>query len=75
MGFRYTTSSLATRFDLTGYVQNLRDGRVRVVVEGAKAELDRFLGVVSDRMGQYIDDTSEETSPATGEFEDFGVRF
>lgn len=34
---------IAKAFDLRGYVRNLPDGRVKIVAEGSKADLERFL--------------------------------
>jgi len=74
VGFRYTARHIAGRFRVTGYVQNLPDGRVRLVTEGAAAEVDRFLAALAAEMIDNIDGQNDETSPATGEFSDFEVR-
>jgi acylphosphatase len=74
VGFRYTTERIAAGFDVTGYVQNMADGRVRVLGEGDAGELDRFLGEVRAQMAQYIREVQSEISPATGEFDDFEIR-
>ena len=75
VGFRYTARRIASRFDVTGYVQNLTDGRVLLVAEGRPDELDRFLGAVRSGLGDYIRDTSEETSPAAGRFGHFDIQY
>lgn len=75
VGFRYTTRRLATRFQVTGYVKNLPDGRVLVVVEGAAGELQRFLDAVAREMGHYIDEQQETVRSATGGFNGFEVRY
>jgi len=41
-GYRARVVALARGFGLTGFVQNLPDGRVEVVAEGEKADLERF---------------------------------
>lgn len=74
VGFRYTTRNIASRFRVTGFVQNLPDGRVRLVVEGVKAEVDRFLGAVTAEMADNIHGQDDETGRATGEFANFSVR-
>ncbi len=74
VGFRYTTRDIAKRFGVTGFVQNLPDGRVRLVAEGAKAEVERFIAAVAGGMADYIHGHDEETSAATGEFPNFSVR-
>ncbi len=42
VGFRYTTKSVATGFEVTGMVRNLADGRVELIAEGARGELEGF---------------------------------
>jgi acylphosphatase len=73
VGFRYTARAAAAGYDVTGYVQNLSDGRVRVVVEGESDEVERFLADVADRMSGYIRHVDMHKSSATGEFPDFTV--
>jgi acylphosphatase len=75
VGFRYTARRIASRFPVTGYVQNLPDGQVRIVVEGSPLTLDRFLAAVEAEMGHFIEDASPTIRPATGEFRQFDVRY
>jgi acylphosphatase len=74
VGFRYTARQIAGRFRVTGYVQNLPDGRVRVVAEAERSEVDRFLAALAAEMADYIHGQDDETKPATGEFSGFEVR-
>jgi acylphosphatase len=73
VGFRYTARAVARNFQVTGYVMNLDDGRVRLVAEGEAAELDRFLAQIGEKMGDCIRDCNAQTLPATGEFADFRI--
>ena len=75
VGFRYTTVRIAGQFDMTGYVQNLPDGRVLVVAEGRLKEIDEFLDRLNAEMEPYIRDSHVETHPSTGEFNSFGVKY
>ena len=76
VGFRASASRLARGFAVVGFVRNLDDGRVEVVVEGDGAELDRFGDEIRAQMVGYIRDV-ESTPLPTGSppFADFGVRF
>ena len=38
VGFRWTTEGIARRFEVTGQVMNLADGRVHLEAEGGKAD-------------------------------------
>ena len=75
VGFRYTALRAAGGHEVTGYVRNLPDGRVEVVAEGAKEEIDGFLADLAERMRGYIHKTVQETSEAAGQFDGFTVRF
>ena len=75
VGFRYTTRSVARGFAVTGFVKNLPNGRVQVVVEGAKAEIEAFLRTIRAEMGHHVSGVEETTHPATGQFSRFEVRF
>jgi acylphosphatase len=75
VGFRYTARQTASRFDVTGFVQNLSNGQVRVVSEGTRPEVEEFLKAVQEEMGEYIESADVSWSPATGEFTNFTVRF
>ena len=75
VGFRYTTRSIARGFAVTGFVKNLSDGRVQVVVEGEPAEVQAFLNNVQGEMRQWIHQTQETVLSATGRFPTFDVRY
>ena len=54
VGFRYTCQSLARDFEVAGYVRNLPDGRVELVAEGDRQEIDNFLTAIHREMAAYI---------------------
>jgi acylphosphatase len=74
VGFRYTTHSIARGYDVSGFVQNLPDGRVELVAEGEKPEIDSFLRDVRERFLNYIRKELCDVGPATGEFTGFDIR-
>jgi len=73
VGFRYETRFLAQQFEVTGYVQNLDDGRVLLVAEGAKDEIERFLERIAESMSRHIRNVAQSSSSATGEFNEFRI--
>jgi len=75
VGFRATTAHLAGRFSVTGYVKNLRDGRVELVVEGAADQITAFLDSVTNRMRAQISNVDSSSETATGEFSEFDIRY
>jgi acylphosphatase len=75
VGFRYTARRIASRYPVTGYVRNLPDGQVQLVVEGAAGQLGEMLGELADSMRVYIDGCDTTVLQATGEFSRFEVRY
>jgi acylphosphatase len=75
VGFRYTTRRIASQFAITGFVRNLRDGRVELVAEGSPDELERLLSAIGEQLGEYIRQTRVTVGPATGRFREFGIWF
>lgn len=74
VGFRYTTRNIAARYPVTGYVKNLPDGRVLLVVEGTQYDVEDFLGSLRAEMRNYIRGEQEVRVSATGEFLSFSIR-
>lgn len=61
VGFRYQTKQLAMGFDITGWVRNLPDGRVEMLVAGDDEEIDEFLEEMHDSpLGHHIREQEEE---------------
>jgi acylphosphatase len=74
VGFRYTTRNVALGYDVHGYVRNLPDGRVELVMEGPDSEMDNVVCEIKRRMNGYIRSLESHVSPATREFEHFCIR-
>jgi len=75
VGFRYTARSVARQYDVTGFVKNLPDGRVQLVVEGTTAEVGAFLASLLAEMRHCVSNVSETSGAATGRFAGFEIKF
>jgi acylphosphatase len=75
VGFRFTAESLAHDLGVSGWVKNLRDGRVEVVAEAEEQVLKDFLDKINQYFARYIRDADINWQEATGEFKDFGIEF
>ncbi len=73
VGFRYTTRSIASQLPVFGWVRNLPDDRVQLVVEGSAAAIDELLARVEAELGRYIRGKEMTVRQATGEFSSFDV--
>lgn len=74
VGFRYTTRNIALQYDVRGYVRNLPNGGVELVMEGPDEEMDAVVEDVKRKMTGFIRNLTLQTAPATGEFEHFAIR-
>jgi acylphosphatase len=71
-GYRARVVSIARDFGLTGYVQNLDDGRVKVVAEGADFDLGSLLAAIDIKNTLIqVADIQMEYSAAANEFQGF----
>ena len=68
---RYAIHDLARLYPVGGLVENLDDGRVRIVVEGPLEVLDAFLKRLMEIAPGHIQKLDRFQSEATGEFRQF----
>ena len=74
VGFRYSVKQLSLEFDVTGWVKNLPDGRVELVAEGERNELETFQAAIPDAgLRRFIRETQSHWSEGTGEFRGFEI--
>lgn len=73
VGFRYTARHLAERYAVRGFVRNLSNGQVELLVEGEEQELAEFLDGIAKKMADYIRNQDVTWSGPTNEFEDFRI--
>jgi acylphosphatase len=74
VGFRYVTRTVVTGFEVTGTVRNLPDGRVELVAEGSKEELEAFLAAIREsEVGGFIRQEQAVWAEAKNEFSGFTI--
>jgi acylphosphatase len=75
VGFRYVATTVARRFSVTGYVQNMPDGGVELYVEGPQDEIDEYLDILQKEMQEYITQTETKDIEPSGEYTRFIVKY
>jgi acylphosphatase len=74
VGFRYTAKTVAAGFEITGTVRNLPDGRVELVAEGRREELETFRAALLDAgLAGFIRDETVDWADAKNEFRGFEI--
>jgi acylphosphatase len=75
VGFRYTTRDIAGRYEVAGFVRNLPDGTVEMLIQGPAQEVDNCLKDIQDTFSGYIRDTRIELVPYNPRHCDFRIAF
>ena len=74
VGFRYSVRKVANEFEVTGSVRNLADGRVELVAEGNKDELDAFRqGIRESGLEHFIQQEQVSWGEAKNDFRGFEI--
>jgi acylphosphatase len=74
VGFRYTVKTVAAGFEATGTVRNLPDGRVELIAEGPRDELEGFRQAIRDEgLEHFIKNEDINWSEAAGGFRGFEI--
>jgi len=75
VGFRSYARNYAKELALKGFVKNLNDGSVEIVVEGYEKQMSTFLQVLrKGPWGAKVEDLQIEWEDPTNEFNDFEVK-
>ncbi|HIJ11456.1 TPA: acylphosphatase [Candidatus Woesearchaeota archaeon] len=74
--FRDFVKTHATELGVTGYVRNMQDGRVEVVVEGEEEHLITLLELcVKGPSSAHVTKIEKEWEECTGEFNTFTITY
>jgi acylphosphatase len=76
VGFRWYAQRIGKRIGVYGWVKNLPDGRVEIVVEGKDEKVERFIKELKEGyLGENIRDIEKIEEEYKGEFKGFEIRF
>lgn len=74
VGFRYTVHNLAMPHNIRGYVRNLPDGRVELVMEGPDQDMNYLLDAIRQKMNHFIRRVDMQDEPPTNAFSGFAIK-
>jgi acylphosphatase len=75
VGFRFTAHRMAHRHQLTGFVHNLPDGTVEMLVQGLAQDMDDCIRDIKDYFGDYLRETEIQEIPPDPKYKDFRITF
>ena len=73
VGFRWTVNRHARRYPVTGFVRNLHDGRVELVISGTVDSLDQLSADVTEHFADNITAVDSESVEHPEDFMDFRI--
>jgi len=74
VGFRYTAKTVAAGFEVVGTVRNLPDGRVELMAESDRGELEAFRDAIRGAgLAGFVRDERVTWSEAKNEFHGFEI--
>lgn len=74
VGFRHFVKSKAKELDLTGFVRNLPDGRVEVLVQGSNEKIENLVKLC--KKGPFLSEVEEvkvEWEEGSDKYESFDI--
>ena len=75
VGFRFTALRVANRLGLTGWVRNLPDGGVEMVVQGTLGDIEHCIRDMEETLTGYITETKIEEISSDSKYKDFKITF
>ena len=75
VGFRFTAHRIAGRYGLSGWVRNLRDGTVEMLVQGESEDIAECIRDVEESFRGYVTETRVEEAPVEPDRRDFKITF
>jgi acylphosphatase len=74
VGFRYTAKTVAAGFEVVGTVRNLPDGRVELIGEGDRGELEAFRDAIRGAgLAGFVRDECVSWGEVKNEFHGFDI--
>lgn len=73
VGFRATTHQIAKQMGLIGRVSNLLDGRVFLIAQGSKSQMEKLLSSIQVKFKQEITRVDHSIRSPTEEFFSFTI--
>mgnify|MGYP001430500567 CR=1 FL=1 len=74
VGFRWNTKDALQSFNVTGYVKNLSNGSVELLLEGSSYDVSAALQTVEKRMRGYWLSRDWEDLPGDSHWVDFSIQ-
>ncbi len=73
VGFRANARHISRRYEVTGFVRNLPDGRVHLIAEGQQEHVEQFLADIAESMAGNITAAHQNVQLASWKYPGFSI--
>jgi acylphosphatase len=74
VGFRWKVLQISKLYSITGYVQNLTNGKVELLAEGQDDQVEEMIKKVARELNNYWVTQEHEDKPGESHFENFLIK-
>ena len=75
VGFRWQVKQISGDFVVTGFVRNLEDGTVELLVEGDSSEVRGMIEAVEKKLNDFWNSKIEDERVGDSQFENFSIDY
>ena len=75
VGFRFTVQRYALNLGLKGWVKNLPNGSVEILIEGSRQRIEELCRNIEDDFEGYIQNRDIQFVPVEEKFENFRITY
>ncbi len=73
IGFRFTSQTIACRYALCGFVRNLPDGRVELLLQGDEEDVENCISDIRESFSSNIRNMQIENEELSQQYDDFRI--
>jgi len=75
VGFRFTSSRIANRYQLTGFVRNLPNRSVEILLQGPEEDIKNCIRDIKKSFNGYITNTEMQQTEQNPQYTSFNITF
>ena len=73
VGYRWNVLKIAQSYQVSGYVKNLTSGRVEMLIEGERKEVNKLIFEVEEKLKEFWKTKEVEEKPGLPHYENFRI--
>ena len=75
VGFRYASHRIACRYEVTGFVRNLPDRTVEMIIQGPETDINHCIEEIQEYFGRGIRDIKSQETSWNPRYTDFRIQY